>query len=50
MRERVQQARALVQELDPEQRETLQQELNDTPPQNNVNTEPPPEGFLSTQQ
>ena len=37
-------------ELDPEQWETLWQELNETPPQNNVNTEPPLEGFLSAQQ
>ena len=47
MRERAQQARALVQELDPEQREQLRQELNDTPSQN---TEPPLEGFPSAQQ
>ena len=46
-RERAQQARALVQELDPEQREQLRQELNDTPSQN---TEPPPEGFPNAQQ
>ena len=46
-RERAQQVRALVQELNPEQREQLQQELNDTPSQN---TKPPLEDFLNTQQ
>ena len=45
MTERARQARALVQELDPEQREQLRQELNE--PQN---TEPPPEGFPNAQQ
>ena len=49
-RERARQVRALVQEHDPEQREQLRQELNDTPSQNNANTEPPPEGFPSAQQ
>ena len=46
-RERARQARALVQELNPEQREQLRQELNDTPSQN---TEPLLEGFPSAQQ
>ena len=51
MREQTRQARAMVQEPDPEQCEVLRQELNnDTSSQNNTNTKPPPECFPSAQQ
>ena len=48
--ETTRQARAMIQEMNEEQRTTLLRELSTDTTQNNANTEPPQEGFPSAQQ